>query len=93
MKQEKYFTSPEEGLNLLNQAEETYGSFEKIPEVNFSIQVDPRRYRTKLKSIRLSEYIIEEFDELAQIYNMKPQTLMKAVLEEFVQKNIPSKHA
>ena len=81
------FTTPQEGLDLLKTAEAQYGSFDKIPEVDFVVDVNPKKYKTKLKSIRLTEYIIDGYDDLAKKYGMKPQTLIKAVLEEYLQKN------
>lgn len=81
------FTTPEEGLRLLEEAEKLHGSFENIPAVNFTVDVDPRQYKTKLKSIRLTEYIIDGYEDLAREYKIKPQTLIKAVLEEYLKRN------
>lgn len=86
------FTSPEEGLKLLEEAEKEHGCFENIPEVDFTIEIDPKKYKTKLKSIRLTEYIIDGYEDLSKIYNIKPQTLIKAVLEEYLNKNYKQKH-
>ena len=91
MKKQQKYTSPAEGLRLLEQAEQEQSGYENIPIVDFTIDIDPSRYKTKLKSIRLTEYIIEGFDELGNEYHIKPQTLIKAVLEEFLNKKLPKR--
>ncbi len=91
MRKKQEYTNPDEGLSLLEKAEQQYGSFENIPIVDFAIDIDPSKYKTKLKSIRLTEYIIEGFEELGDEYRVKPQTLIKAVLEEFLNKKLPKR--
>lgn len=86
MRQKKDYTIPEEGLELLRQAEQEYKGYDNIPVVDFTIDIDATKYKTKLKSIRLTEYIIEGFEILGKEYKIKPQTLIKAVLEEFLNK-------
>jgi len=80
------WTTPDEGLKLLENAELKYGEFDNIPEVDF--EIDYKKLKTHLKSIRLTEYIIEGFEELAKNYDVKPQSLMKTVLEEYLTRNL-----
>jgi hypothetical protein len=91
MRKKQEYTTPDEGLRLLEQSEQKYGGYENIPIVDFNIDIDPSKYKTKLKSIRLTEYILEGFEELGSKYHVKPQTLIKAVLEEFLNKKLPKK--
>jgi len=80
------WTAPEEGLKLLEKAESEYGGFENIPAIDF--EIDYKKLKTHLKSIRLTEYVIDGFEELAKIYEVKPQSLMKEVLEEYLNRNL-----
>ncbi len=90
-KKQQEWTNPKEGLELLEKAEQKHAGYEKIPIVNFEIDLEPRKFKTKSTSIRLTEYIIEGFDELSEEYHIKPQTLIKAVLEEFLNKKLHPK--
>jgi len=85
------WTTPEEGLSLLEKAEQGHEGYENIPIVDFDIDLEPKKFKTKSTSIRLTEYILDGFEELSEEYHVKPQTLIKAVLEEFLNKKLRSK--
>ncbi|OGI00188.1 MAG: hypothetical protein A2Y25_00375 [Candidatus Melainabacteria bacterium GWF2_37_15] len=86
-KKKQEWTTPEEGIELLEKAEAKHGGFENIPAIDF--EIDPKKLKTHLKSIRLTEYIIEGFEVLGEEYHVKPQTLMKEVLDEYLNNMLP----
>lgn len=83
---EDLYTSPEEGEAIFDEIEKI--GYENLPLVNFDIKIDPKKYKNSPRSIRLSDYILEGYNQLAKQYKIKPQTLMKAVLEEYLNKNL-----
>lgn len=87
-KRQHEWTNPDEGLQMLEKAEKKYKEYKNIPIIDFDIDLEPKKLKTKSTSIRLTEYIIEGFDELSEEYHVKPQTLIKAVLEEFLNKKL-----
>ena len=65
-KKKQEWTTPDEGLSLLEKAEQEHSGYENIPIIDFEIDLEPKKFRTKSTSIRLTEYILDGFEKLSE---------------------------